>query len=133
MERKAYNPTLGRFMQTDPVGYKDDVDLYTYTHNDPIDGTDPTGQCWPACTILVGAAMPSSGQLVLQGAAAATGAIVGGATGSAAEAAMGAKAAESIPGSLSSAAVSEVAGDATEHNVSSIFAQPAATLANIVR
>jgi len=40
---RSYAPVLGRFLQTDPVGYKDDVDLYTYTHDDPIDGVDPSG------------------------------------------------------------------------------------------
>ncbi len=32
-----------RFLQTDPVGYKDDLDLYAYTHGDPVNHTDPTG------------------------------------------------------------------------------------------
>lgn len=40
---RMYNPRLGRFMQTDPIGYKDDLDLYAYVHDEPIDGTDPTG------------------------------------------------------------------------------------------
>jgi RHS repeat-associated protein len=42
---RYYAPQLGRFLQTDPVGYKDDIDLYTYVGNDPLDRTDPTGQC----------------------------------------------------------------------------------------
>lgn len=32
-----------RFCQADPVGYKDNINLYVYTNNDPTDATDPTG------------------------------------------------------------------------------------------
>ncbi|MBN8553355.1 MAG: RHS repeat-associated core domain-containing protein [Caulobacterales bacterium] len=43
MRNRQYNPTLGRFMQTDPIGIAGGVNLYAYVGGDPVNMRDPFG------------------------------------------------------------------------------------------
>jgi RHS repeat-associated protein len=40
-----YDPSLGTFLETDPIGSLDYVNLYAYVGLEPGNGTDPSGHC----------------------------------------------------------------------------------------
>ena len=49
--KASFAPSYGRFLQVDPVGYDDDINLYAYVANDPVNFRDRTGmrRCGPRC------------------------------------------------------------------------------------
>ncbi len=132
---RVYDPALGRFLQTDPVGYTADLDLYTYVGNDPLNRTDPTGNCLWCIGAVIGAAVGAGFETVVRlsnnggdfesldagriGAAAlvgavtgATGGLAGGGAAAAITATRGAQAAGSLGGRIAVGVATGSAGGA---------------------
>jgi len=53
---RAYNPVIGRFLQPDPIHYKDGLNLYSYVKNRVVVRADPYGLMdrQGFCTVICG-------------------------------------------------------------------------------
>jgi RHS repeat-associated protein len=115
---RMYSPTLGRFLQPDPIGVLAGSNLYAYVGNDPLNNTDPNGAC-PQC--LAGAAIGASIGLAFQAGSdlwnwrvssfsSYVGAVVGGSVGGAAATVCGPACAGATAGAASNLIASALNG-----------------------
>lgn len=63
---RDYDPTLGRYVQGDPIGLLGGTNLYAYANGDPLQLIDPNGENPLVIGVLAGALIGSSGNLAWQ-------------------------------------------------------------------
>jgi RHS repeat-associated protein len=59
MRNRWYHPKLGRFLQTDPIGFGGGMNIYGYVKGDPVNFIDPSGlDTWWGEAVVTGSTRP---------------------------------------------------------------------------
>src|SRR5437868_577576 len=70
MRARYYDPTIGRFIQEDPLGARASRNLYAYVDGSPLQAADPSGMQsatppnYVFCSITSGACLSADGSMV---------------------------------------------------------------------
>ncbi|MFT3685397.1 MAG: RHS repeat-associated core domain-containing protein [Phycisphaerales bacterium] len=66
VRNRVLNCDSGKWLQKDPLGYHDSMDLYEYCQSDPVDNTDWNGECITSvdCAVLGCLRLPTAAQRI---------------------------------------------------------------------
>jgi len=64
---RDYDPTLGRYIQADPIGVAGGENPYIYARNNPLRWTDPSGRIVPVALCAIGGLAGAAGQIIGSG------------------------------------------------------------------
>jgi hypothetical protein len=54
---RDYDPTIGRWLTKDPLGFEAGINFYAFCGNDPVNRIDPTGLCEESTSLTAGLAL----------------------------------------------------------------------------